>query len=327
MEKYFKTHKIFSFLFTVWVVIQLVIFFVVDQPKGGDTLVFPFETLDYRYYGFWEQVIYSILIVWIYNSWRQPLTKDNEDGIFSPANVEFLSDQNLNTRIFEIIKGADKVLMLVCPFIDLTAPLRKELKLLQGTDVELYVIFGKNEGNVSKSLPFEDLELFKDFKNVRIVYVDTLHAKFYANQDYMILTSMNLLEYSQTMNSECGLRIKPTSYMTDSENKIWNETLKYFKNLYDVSKVVFKKSGNEFEDNIQSYYGNQGKGLEQRKSLSNGDGSYEPKNAGNIWTELEEDNLLQLYRNGKSIDEIAQILERKTGGIKARLVKLGEIKE
>ena len=328
MDKYFKSHRIFSMFFTGWIILQIIILIYIGLPYDDDNLVFPFATLSLKYYGIWEQVIYSILIYGIYNAWTTRNRKDGEDEIFSEANVEFLSDQNLNTRINEIIKEADKFLMLVTPFIRLSPPLRKELKLLQGTNVELYVIFGKNEGNISKSLPFEDLEVFKDFKNVRIAYTDTLHAKFYANQDYMILTSMNLLEYSQVMNSECGIRIKPTSYMTDSDNTIWNDTLKYFKDLYDVSKVVYKKTGSEFEDNIHSYYVNPGKSLEQKKSLiSNGEASYEPKNVGNAWTAQEEAKLLQLYRTGKPVDEIAQTLERKVGGIKARLVKLGEIEE
>lgn len=325
MDKYFKSHKIFSILFTGWVFLQIGIWIYFSLPYDDDNLVFPFKTLDIKYFGFWELVIYNFIIALVYNQWTQRGRKDDEDEIFSTANVEFIFDHNLNTRIVEIISGARKVLMLVCPFIRLSAPLRKELKLLKETDVELYVIFGKNEGNVSKSLPFEDLELFKEFNNVRISYVDTLHAKFYANQDYMILTSMNLLEYSQIMNSECGFRIKPTSYMTDSDNKIWNKTLKYFKDLYDVSKVVYKKSGKEFEDNIQSYYGSPGKSFEHKTLSSNGEGSNEPKNVGIAWTEQEEAKLLQLYRKEKSIGEIAQILERNVGGVRARLVKLGEI--
>jgi len=327
MEKYFKSHKIFSIFFTTWLIIQFFIWNNISLADDGDNQIFPFQTLDIKYLGIWEQVIYSILILGIYNLWTARNRKDDEDEIFSRANVEFLSDQNLNKRIIEVIKDADKVLMLVSPFIRLSPPLRKELKLHQSTNIELYVIFGKNKENVSKSLPFEDLELFKDFKNVRIAYADTLHAKFYANQDYMILTSMNLLAYSQIMNSECGIRIKPTSYMTESDNKIWNDTLQYFKDLYDASKVVYKKSGNEFEDNIQFYYGN-GRGTEQKKLVNNGvDGSHEPRNAGNIWTEQEEANLLQLYRSGKSLEEIALALERNIGGIKARLIRLGLIKE
>ena len=325
MEKYFKSHRKFSIFFTCWVIVQIVILLFVNLPYDEDNLVFPFETIDIRYFGFWEQVAYSILIVVSYSYWTN--RRNDEDEKFSQANVEFLSDQNLNTEINEIIKDADRFLMLVSPFINLSPPIRKELKLLQQTEVELYVIFGKNEKNISKSLPIEDLELFRYFKNVRIAYVDTLHAKFYANQDHMILTSMNLLAYSQIMNSECGIRIKPTSYMTDSDNKIWNDTLEYFKDLYDTSRVVYKKSGNEFEDNIKLYYTINGD-IDQRKDFdSKNEEINSAKNAYNPWTDIEETQVLQHYRDGKPIEEIAPIFGRTTGGIKARLIKLGEIEE
>jgi len=330
MEKYFKSHKIFSFLFSGWVILQIIIFILNDLPTGGDNLVFPFETTDVHYYGFWEQVIYSLIIVWFYNAYSQRRKNvDEDDEVFNSANVEFISDQKLNTRIIEIIQGADKFLMLVCPFIQLSPPIKKELKLLKDSNLELFVIFGKNEGNFSKSLAADDLELFKSFRNVRIGYVETLHAKFYANQDYLILSSLNLLEYSQIMNSECGIRIKPASYVTDSDNKVWNETLQYFKDLYDTSKIVYKNTGNEIEDNINLYYGKPSSpDVEQSKpsNVKSSDSNL-PKNAGNPWTDSEETQLLQLFRSGKSMDEIARGFERTIGGIKARLVKLGEIEE
>ena len=37
------------------------------------------------------------------------------------------------------------------------------------------------------------------------------------------------------------------------------------------------------------------------------------------WTDIEENNLLQLFKNGKSIDEIANQLQRTNGSISSRI--------
>ena len=46
------------------------------------------------------------------------------------------------------------------------------------------------------------------------------------------------------------------------------------------------------------------------------------ENAYTAWTEQEEEQLLQLYREGKKISEIAATLHRNTGAIRARIKKL-----
>lgn len=47
------------------------------------------------------------------------------------------------------------------------------------------------------------------------------------------------------------------------------------------------------------------------------------RNAYRPWTKEEENRLIKLFHTGKSIQEIASILERQVGGIQARLEKLG----
>ncbi|MBF8304551.1 MAG: hypothetical protein HW399_926, partial [Dehalococcoidia bacterium] len=47
------------------------------------------------------------------------------------------------------------------------------------------------------------------------------------------------------------------------------------------------------------------------------------ENAYKKWTEEEERVLVDGFRNGKNMDELARILGRKVGGIRARLVRLG----
>ncbi|VVB76131.1 Uncharacterised protein [uncultured archaeon] len=48
----------------------------------------------------------------------------------------------------------------------------------------------------------------------------------------------------------------------------------------------------------------------------------ESPNAYNPWTKEEEQQLTQLYNEGKQINEIATTLQRQQGGIKSRLKKI-----
>lgn len=52
-----------------------------------------------------------------------------------------------------------------------------------------------------------------------------------------------------------------------------------------------------------------------------------PENAGKPWT-LEEDNMLiEAYRNGATLTDLAKTHNRSRGAITSRLSKLGEIKK
>lgn len=51
----------------------------------------------------------------------------------------------------------------------------------------------------------------------------------------------------------------------------------------------------------------------------------QPENAGKPWTSEDERILSQMYDEGKTPKEICEFFKRSTGGIAARLVKLGKI--
>lgn len=50
-----------------------------------------------------------------------------------------------------------------------------------------------------------------------------------------------------------------------------------------------------------------------------------PENAGKPWTEDQDKNLLELYNEGKEINEIAKMHKRTRYSIEARLEKFGKI--
>jgi hypothetical protein len=53
----------------------------------------------------------------------------------------------------------------------------------------------------------------------------------------------------------------------------------------------------------------------------------QPGNAGSAWAEEEDHRLLDAFDQGATVDQLAHSHSRSKGGIAARLVRLGRIKE
>jgi hypothetical protein len=103
--------------------------------------------------------------------------------------------------------------------------------------LKLTVMFGKNSDNKWRSLSSDDVEFFKSFPNVEILYVENLHAKYYANETTALLTSMNLYDFSQNNNVEAGVVMK-TSRILGSEN-VDVDSWAFFDKLMQSAECVF----------------------------------------------------------------------------------------
>lgn len=132
--------------------------------------------------------------------------------------------------------------MLVSPYIRLHHRTVDALKLLKQTpEIRLTVCFGKAEGQYEKSFHPDALVLLKEMPNIRIVYEERLHAKFYANDNASLFTSMNLYDYSVDNNIEVGV------FATDesrSGRKLAVEGWDYFIEVIDNAVEVFDRRPN-----------------------------------------------------------------------------------
>src|SRR5260221_14709382 len=130
--------------------------------------------------------------------------------------AKFLTGDNLNLEVREIIDYAREELFIISPFIKLHDRIKDALKeKSEEDDLEIVIVFGKNENDKSKSLSFDDLSFLKTFPNIEIRYEKRLHAKYYANERKAILTSMNLYDFSQNNNIEFGILTKVESEQLD----------------------------------------------------------------------------------------------------------------
>ncbi|WP_047547422.1 phospholipase D family protein [Psychroserpens sp. Hel_I_66] len=118
----------------------------------------------------------------------------------------FLTGDSLNNAIDGIITNAKKFIIITSPYIKLDDHFKERFNLIKNDpSIYLQILFGKNEDNFYRSMKSEDLEYFKSFPNVSIIYEPRLHAKSYINESDGIITSMNLYDYSAENNVEYGV--------------------------------------------------------------------------------------------------------------------------
>lgn len=161
--------------------------------------------------------------------------------------AKFLKGDDLNSEIGKIFENAEERLFIISPYIKLHHRIIERLKSkISNPKLEIYIVFGKNENDLTKSLTSDDFELLKQFPNIEIRYEKRLHAKFYANESSQILTSMNLYNYSHDNNIEAGVKTEfnflgnIASKMILSENTFDQEAWDYFCGVVNNSDLLFK---------------------------------------------------------------------------------------
>jgi hypothetical protein len=165
--------------------------------------------------------------------------------------AKFLTGNELNSELEKLFERADEQLILISPYIKLHDRYASVLKTKkENPRVEIVIVFGKNEADISKSMKIEDFEFFRQFPNIQIRYEKRLHAKYYANESSAILTSMNLYNFSQDNNIEAGVMTKATLIGNLTSHLISNVTgedgfdqtaFNYFKRVIEQSEILFER--------------------------------------------------------------------------------------
>lgn len=153
----------------------------------------------------------------------------------------FLTGDELENKLTDIIWNAKKHIVLVSPFIKLDDHMKAVLQKIKSThEISVFVVFGKNEEYKHKSFNEEDFNFFKDFKNITILYNKNLHAKHYCNENEGLITSLNLYGYSMVNNVEYGVHFSKN--LLNPLDKVFEETEAFtYKLVYEQSEVVFLK--------------------------------------------------------------------------------------
>lgn len=113
--------------------------------------------------------------------------------------AEFLNKDKAYSEIVDIVGKATNEVVLITPYIDVPDDLFKRLRYQDEKGVKTVIVCR------GKDLTTEVKSKLKQLKRLELRFDEELHAKCFYNQDSMVITSLNLLEYSQQHNREMGI--------------------------------------------------------------------------------------------------------------------------
>lgn len=153
--------------------------------------------------------------------------------------AEFLTGDKLNAAIVDVIQESYSEILLASPYIKLHSRIKDALlSKSEDPNIQIIILFGKNGKDLLKSINKEDFEFLKDLANIRILHEDRLHAKFYSNDEKLILSSMNLYDFSQNNNIEFGVVEKRGLFFKNEMNSSVDE---FINGVIKNAKVLFDK--------------------------------------------------------------------------------------
>lgn len=154
---------------------------------------------------------------------------------------KFLTGEELEKAVYDIIWDAERTLLLVSPYVKLDDYFKDLFnKHENNPNIHLIIVFGKNENQVKRSLSKQDFEYFKKFLNVSIIYVPNLHAKYYGNEQKGVISSINLYDYSFKNNIEFGVYSEQSifdRFSKSADNDAWDAC----REIAEENEVVFIK--------------------------------------------------------------------------------------
>jgi len=147
--------------------------------------------------------------------------------------AEFLTTTGTSHNIEDIIINAKESLFLFSPYLQISKTFFERLKDASNRNVEIVIVYGKNE------LKKEQETLLNQLDNLTLYFSENLHAKCYFNEDKMVITSMNMYEFSEKNNREMGILIQK-SVDTKIFEEARNETISIVNNAIKETKKQTK---------------------------------------------------------------------------------------
>jgi hypothetical protein len=128
--------------------------------------------------------------------------------------AEFVVTNGSSHYIEKIVIEAKQKLVLVTPYLNLSDNFLKRLYDADRRGVQIIIVYGKDQ------LKGVEREKLKNLVNLEIYFCQNLHAKCYHNEESLLLTSMNLYEFSEKNNREMGV-----FFTCRKDRKIFDATL------------------------------------------------------------------------------------------------------
>jgi hypothetical protein len=143
---------------------------------------------------------------------------------------EFLTTQGVAFQLETIVTGARRRLVLVSPYLQLSQTLYERLRDADGRAVKITLNYGK--GTV---LDRDHRTALAQLNHLSAYFLENLHAKCYFNEARMVITSMNLYEFSEKTNREMGV-------LLTSDEPAYRDAVAEVKSIVAASEPVQVRS-------------------------------------------------------------------------------------
>lgn len=131
--------------------------------------------------------------------------------------MRFLTTRQISGEIERIIREANEYITIVSPYVRIAKTYVDRIAERSAQGLQVNIVFGKEDMN-----PNEEQRL-SQIPGLQLYFLDNLHAKCYMNERDVVITSMNLYEYSENNNREMGLsfeRSENERMFTDIKNEV-----------------------------------------------------------------------------------------------------------
>jgi hypothetical protein len=115
--------------------------------------------------------------------------------------ADFLTTSATTSCIEQLLSTSKRRVVLMSPFLKLSQIMFERLMDADRRSVEIAVVYGKED------LRAEQHRLLRQLVNMRLYFYENLHAKCYFNESQLIVSSMNLHEFSERTNREMSIRV------------------------------------------------------------------------------------------------------------------------
>jgi hypothetical protein len=152
--------------------------------------------------------------------------------------AKFLDTKGLTEWIPKIIVSTQKELVILSPYLQISSIIYKCLVDANDRGVETTLVYRENKLDEKQRLKLNSLD------NLNLLFHPNLHAKCFYNENYLLITSLNLYEYSEKNNREMGVLMHNVNlenpndpWGNDSDEEIFKDALFEIKSIINSSEL------------------------------------------------------------------------------------------
>lgn len=153
--------------------------------------------------------------------------------------AKYLRTSGISAGVEDLIREARERLYIISPYLKLSDNTKELLNDKEREKVDVRIVFGKQELN-----PHE-MGYLEKLKYVRLYFSKNLHAKCYLNESKMIITSMNLYEFSQINNREMGILIERSN---ENDKQVYDDAWKDIESILNNAEDFAYVRANKNEE-------------------------------------------------------------------------------